>query len=175
MSACSVCFGASGCPLGSAERAAHSASRSTYCATGSRNSKRAGAPAARSLRFKRPAYLGHFSREGVPPTPKCGKNIASGAPLLLSHPSPQRTGTGLQLTRANRSRGDRGNDARRTRRGADGAARLAGRGADVVGETGGEAVPVTTTKNASVEYDVRGAGPSLVLDRTSTRLNSSHA
>jgi pimeloyl-ACP methyl ester carboxylesterase len=33
----------------------------------------------------------------------------------------------------------------------------------VVGETGGEAVPVTTTKNASVEYDVRGAGPSLVL------------
>jgi 3-oxoadipate enol-lactonase len=33
----------------------------------------------------------------------------------------------------------------------------------VAGETGGEAVPVTTTKNASVEYDVRGAGPSLVL------------
>jgi pimeloyl-ACP methyl ester carboxylesterase len=33
----------------------------------------------------------------------------------------------------------------------------------VVGETGGEAVPVTTTRNASVEYEIRGAGPSLVL------------
>jgi 3-oxoadipate enol-lactonase len=33
----------------------------------------------------------------------------------------------------------------------------------VVDESGGEAVPVTTTRNASVEYDVRGAGQSLVL------------
>jgi 3-oxoadipate enol-lactonase len=33
----------------------------------------------------------------------------------------------------------------------------------VVSETGGEAVPVTTTRNTYVDYEVRGAGQSLVL------------